>query len=67
MFKECLKNNVIPFIIDEEHKLYYYRGLKEYKTTPGYLIDTCLSAQDSYKEYLNYYKISFTENDNIEN
>ncbi|GHU49075.1 hypothetical protein FACS1894200_07220 [Spirochaetia bacterium] len=57
LFKECLKNNIVPFIIDDEHKLYYYRGLKEYKETPGYLIDTCLSAQDSYKEYLNYYKI----------
>lgn len=67
MFKECLKNNVIPFIIDEKHKLYYYRGLKEYKKTPGYLMDTCLSAQDSYKEYLNYYKISFAENGSIAN
>ncbi|GHU89477.1 hypothetical protein FACS189476_08530 [Spirochaetia bacterium] len=52
-----MKNNVIPFIIDEEHKQYYYRGLKEYKKTPGYLMDTCLSAQDAYKEYLNYYKM----------
>jgi Fic family protein len=65
MFKECLKNNVIPFIIDEDHKLYYYRGLKEYRKTPGYLIDTCLSAQDSYKEHLKYYKIPFSENDDI--
>jgi Fic family protein len=61
LFKECLKNNLVPFIIDEDHKLYYYRGLKEYKKTPEYLIDTCLSAQDSYKEYLKYYKIPFTE------
>jgi Fic family protein len=67
MFKECLKNNIAPFIIDEEHKLYYYRGLKEYKKAPGYLTDTCLSAQDLYKEYLNYYKIPFVENDSIEN
>jgi Fic family protein len=67
MFKECLKNNIIPFIIDEEHKLYYYRGLKEYKKTPGYLTDTCLSTQDSYKEYLNYYKIPFAENSSIGN
>jgi Fic family protein len=52
MFKECLKNNIVPFIIDEDHKLYYYRGLKEYKNAPGYLIDTCLSVQDSYKEHL---------------
>jgi Fic family protein len=63
LFKECLKNNLVPFIIDEEHKLYYYRGLKEYKKTPEYLIDTCLSAQDSYKEHLKYYKIPFAENE----
>jgi Fic family protein len=64
LFRECLKNNIVPFIIDEDHKLFYYRGLKEYKKTPGYLMDTCLSAQDSYKGYLVYYKIPFTENGN---
>ncbi|MDR0499915.1 MAG: Fic family protein [Coriobacteriales bacterium] len=63
LFKECVKNNIVPFIIEEKHKLYYYRGLKEYKKTPMYLIDTCLSAQDSYKELLKYYKIPFAEND----
>lgn len=52
MFKECLKNNITPFIIDEEHKLFYYRGLREYKTTKGFLIDTCLNAQDIYSEIL---------------
>lgn len=52
MFKECLKNNITPFIIDEEHKLFYYRGLREYKTTRGFLIDTCLSFQDIYAEIL---------------
>ena len=67
LFKECLKNNIVPFIINEDDKLYYYRGLKEYTKTPGHLIDTCLSAQDLYKGYLNYYKITFTENANIEN
>jgi Fic family protein len=64
MFKECLKNDVVPFIIDEDHKLYYYRGLKEYKNIPGYLTDTCLSAQDSYKKHLKYYKIPFIGGDN---
>ena len=49
MFKECLKNNIIPFIIRDADKLYYYRGLKEYKNEKGYLIDTCLEAQDTYK------------------
>ncbi len=52
IFKECLKHNIVPFIIDERHKLYYYRGLKEFKSERGYLIDTCLSAQDSYKTML---------------
>ncbi len=53
MFKECLKHNIIPFIIDEEHKLFYYRGLKEWDFEQGYLIDTCLSAQDKFKAVLN--------------
>lgn len=57
IFKECLKHNIVPFIIDEEHKLYYYRGLKEFKNEPGYLVDTCLSAQDKYKELLNYFGV----------
>jgi DNA phosphorothioation-dependent restriction protein DptG len=57
MFKECLKNNITPFIIDNEHKLFYYRGLKEFENTPGYLTDTCLSAQDTYKGYLKYFNI----------
>ena len=57
MFKECLVNNIVPFIIDEEHKLFYYRGLKEWNNEKGYLIDTCLSCQDKYKEWLKYFKI----------
>lgn len=57
MFKECLANNLVPFIIDEEHKLYYYRGLKEWANEKGFLIDTCLSCQDKYKEWLKYFKI----------
>lgn len=57
MFKECLKNNFIPFIIDEEHKLFYYRGLKNYEDKQGFLINTCLSCQDKYKEVLKYFQI----------
>lgn len=53
MFKECLNNKVLPFIIDEEHKLFYYRGLNEYYKEKGYLIDTCKSAQDKYRIYCN--------------
>ena len=59
MFKECLANNIVPFIIDEEHKLFYYRGLKEWDNERGYLIDTCLSCQDKYKLWLDYFNISY--------
>lgn len=59
MFKECLANNIVPFIIDEEHKLFYYRGLKEWNNEKGYLVDTCLSCQDQYKAWLDYFKIEY--------
>ena len=59
MFKECLANNIVPFIIDESHKLFYYRGLSEWENEKGYLTDTCLSCQDKYKEWLNYFKIKY--------
>lgn len=55
IFKECLNNEIVPFIIDEQHKLFYYRGLKEFSVERGYLIDTCFSAQDRYKELLEYF------------
>ena len=57
MFKECLKHNIVPFIIDEEHKLFYYRGLKEWQSERGYLMDTCLSAQDQFRAVLKYFRI----------
>jgi len=57
IFKECLANNIVPFIIDEELKLFYYRGLQEWKTVREYLMDTCLSAQDNYKAILGYFEI----------
>ena len=59
MFKECLKYNIVPFIIDEQHKLFYYRGLREWNNEKGYLTDTCLSAQDNYKALLDYFKIKY--------
>ena len=59
MFKECLAHNMIPFILDEEHKLFYYRGLREYKKEKGWLRDTCLSAQDKYKLILDQLKIIY--------
>ena len=59
LFKECLRLNIVPFIIDDELKLFYYRGLKEWQKEPGYLRDTCLAAQDKFKKYLEYFKIDF--------
>jgi len=55
MFKECLKNDIMPFIIDHEHKLFYYRGLKEFTSEKGYLMDTCRSAQDAYENLVSYF------------
>ena len=54
-FKECLRNNIIPFIILDKDKLFYYRGLKEYQKEKGFLIDTCLNAQDQYTNMIEYY------------
>ena len=59
MFKECLKNNIVPFIVDDNLKMFYYRGLKEWNNEKGYLIDTCLTAQDKYKAYLDYFRITY--------
>ena len=59
IFKECLANNIVPFIIDEDLKLFYYKGLQEWKTVKEYLLDTCLTAQDSYKKVLQYFEIDF--------
>ena len=59
MFKECLASGIVPFIITEELKLFYYRGLREWGHINGYLMDTCLSAQDNYKALLDYFKIKY--------
>ena len=59
MFKECLKYNIVPFIIEDNLKLFYYRGLKEWNNEKGYLTDTCLTAQDKYKAYLDYFRIEY--------
>jgi len=55
LFRECLRNGIVPFIINDDHKQFYYRGLKEFTNLRGYLIDTCLSAQDTYKEWVKYF------------
>ncbi len=59
MFKECLANGYVPFIITEELKMFYYRGLREWNSVRGYLLDTCLTAQDNYKAMLDYFKIKY--------
>ena len=59
MFKECLKYNIVPFIIEDDLKMFYYRGLAKWETEKGYLRDTCLTAQDRYKAYLAYFRIGY--------
>lgn len=59
MFKECLKYNIVPFIIDDSLKMFYYRGLKEWDNEKDYLRDTCLTGQDRYKVYLDYFRIKY--------
>ena len=59
MFKECLKYNIVPFIIEDDLKMFYYRGLAEWEAEKGYLRDTCLTAQNRYKAYLDYFRIGY--------
>ena len=59
MFKECLKHNIVPFIITEELKMYYYRGIKNWKDERGYLRDTCLTGQDEMKKELDYFGVKY--------
>jgi Fic family protein len=59
LFKECLRNGITPFIIDDDMKMYYYRGLHEWQHEKGYLTDTCLAAQDRFKEWLEYFRIAY--------
>lgn len=59
MFKECLKYNIVPFIIEDNLKMFYYRGLKEWNNEKGYLTDICLTVQDRYKAYLDYFRIAY--------
>lgn len=61
MFKECLRNGITPFIIEDNLKDFYYRGLKEWTNEKGYLIDTCLTAQDRFKKYLDYFGIDYRD------
>ena len=61
LFKECLKNDIVPFIITDELKYYYYRGLSKWKKEKRYLFDTCLTAQDEFKKILDYFNIKYKE------
>jgi len=60
-FKECLRFNIVPFIIEDSKKMFYYRGLKEWDNEQGFLIETCLDGQDTYKALLNYFGIEYNE------
>ena len=60
-FKECLRFNIVPFIIEDSKKIFYYRGLKEWNSEQGFLIETCLDGQDTYKALLNYFGIEYNK------
>lgn len=59
VLKECLRCGYVPFVIEEELKMFYYRGLREWENERGYLRDTCLFAQDKFKKYLDYFDIKY--------
>lgn len=59
LFKECLASGIVPFIITEELKYFYYRGLQNWLSVEGFLLDTCLSAQDDYKRLLEYFRVEY--------
>lgn len=62
LFKECLKNDIVPFIITDDLKMFYDRGIREWKTESGYLTDTCLTAQDHFKALMDYFRIPYAPN-----
>ena len=59
MFKECLKNDIVPFILEDKYKMFYYRGLKNYESEKGWIYDTCLMAQDEMKKMLDYFEAKY--------
>lgn len=61
LFRECLRNNIMPFVIDNERKMYYYRGLSEFKQTPGFLVGTMQSAQNVYEAWIKYFNEDLLE------
>jgi Fic family protein len=61
MFKECLRHGITPFVITDDAKLFYYRGLSRWDSERGWLMDTCLSAQDTFKGWLDYFRIPYVD------
>ena len=61
MLKECLKHDIVPFIISDDLKMFYYRGLHEWNKEKGYVMDTCLTAQDRFKKLLDYFQIVYKD------
>lgn len=59
MLKECLRHDIVPFIISDDLKMFYYRGLKNWEQERGWLTDTVLTAQDRFKAYLDYFQIKY--------
>jgi Fic family protein len=59
MFRECLKYEIVPFIITDDLKMFYYKGLHNWPKIKGYLMDTCLTAQDSFKLLLDKFRIKY--------
>lgn len=66
LFRECLRNDILPFVIDNGHKMYYYRGLSEFKSTPGFLVGTMQSAQDTYAAWVKYFNEELMEGMTVE-
>lgn len=66
LFRECLRHGIMPFVIDNEHKMYYYRGLSEFSSTPEFLIGTMQSAQDTYEAWVKYFNEELLEGLSIE-
>ena len=66
LFRECLRHDIMPFVIDNEHKMYYYRGLSEFPSTPGFLVGTMQSAQDVYTAWVRYFNEELMEELKVE-
>ena len=59
VLKECLRFGLVPFIIEDSKKMYYYRGLSEWDRERGYLTDTCLNGQDAFKRLMSMFDVRF--------